>query len=332
MEFSTFFLLALNFLIFLLIYFNFDKISKIINIYDIPSKRKLHRFKTPLIGGVIVVLIFLLNFFVLTYLNIQDFYNYLSVKNYKFYSLTLILFLVLFLIGLYDDKFDLDNSKKLFWIIFFSIIIVYSNYSFQILNLNFSFGLEFSLEKFSLLFTSICMITLIVIMNLYDGTNLQSGIFYLLNYLLIFLITQSTFILFLFIIPLVFFLFFNFSGKCFLGDSGSNFMSCIFGVILIRFYYNQDEIFADHIFLIVLIPLIDAVRLSAKRLLSSGSPFEADRNHIHHIILTKYSYKKTIFLLSMFPLITFVGILLKIETFFVISGLLIYYFFLIKKN
>ena len=109
-------------------------------------------------------------------------------------------------------------------------------------------------------------------------------------------------------------------------------MSCLFGIMLIRFYYNHDEIFADHIFLMVFIPLADAARLFIKRIFKNGLPFKADNNHIHHLVLSKYTYKKTIFLLSMFPLITFITVLFKIETTLIFLGLLIYYIFLIKKN
>ena len=111
----------------------------------------------------------------------------------------------------------------------------------------------------------------------------------------------------------------------------SNFLSCIFGIMLIRFYYNHDDIFADHILLMVFFPFIDAVRLFIKRILKNGLPFEADRNHIHHIMLSKYSYNKTIILLSIFPLIVFITILLKIKTIFAFLLLSLYYFLLIKN-
>ena len=48
----------------LIIFFNFEKLSKIINIYDLPdNKLKLHRKKTPIIGGVILAINFCFLFF-----------------------------------------------------------------------------------------------------------------------------------------------------------------------------------------------------------------------------------------------------------------------------
>ena len=44
---STFFLNILFFIF-------YEKISKFINIYDYPSKRKIHKNPTPIMGGIIV--------------------------------------------------------------------------------------------------------------------------------------------------------------------------------------------------------------------------------------------------------------------------------------
>ena len=51
---ETFFILSI---INILIFFNFTKISKIINLYDMPNKNlKIHKNKTSLIGGSIIML------------------------------------------------------------------------------------------------------------------------------------------------------------------------------------------------------------------------------------------------------------------------------------
>ena len=51
------FIFILLLLLNLLIFFNFEKLSKIINIYDIPDKKlKLHKKKTAVMGGVILAI------------------------------------------------------------------------------------------------------------------------------------------------------------------------------------------------------------------------------------------------------------------------------------
>ena len=50
--------------------------------------------------------------------------------------------------------------------------------------------------------------------------------------------------------------------------------------------YNQNfNIDSDHIFLIMIIPGIDLIRLFLTRVSKGYSPFKPDRNHLHHILL-----------------------------------------------
>ena len=44
----------------------------------------------------------------------------------------------------------------------------------------------------------------------------------------------------------------------------------------------------------MLIPGLELIRLTISRLLQSRHPFSADRNHLHHILGTKFNEKKTI--------------------------------------
>ena len=44
-----------------------------------------------------------------------------------------------------------------------------------------------------------------------------------------------------------------------------------------------------------MVPGIDMLRLFIQRLLNKQNPFYGDRNHIHHLLLKKYGYNKTIF-------------------------------------
>ena len=91
------------------------KLSKILNIYDEPdNKVKLHSSNIALLGGSIV------------FLNLVIFYLFLIIDNNQkldifdenFYELNFNSLLVIsscfFLIGLYDDKFKIKPTKKIF--------------------------------------------------------------------------------------------------------------------------------------------------------------------------------------------------------------------------
>ena len=60
----------------------------------------------------------------------------------------------------------------------------------------------------------------------------------------------------------------------------------LFGPVLTLHVYavGFEELHADVIALWFLIPIVDALRLMAARLIAGNSPFAADRNHFHHLL------------------------------------------------
>ena len=106
------FFLILIILINIFIVIFFDKISKLVNLFDVPDGvRKIHKKKTPLLGGSM----FLLNlFFFVIYYFINN-----SIFNLDYFSTSkeIIIFsgfsLSFFLLGFFDDKFDLSANFKL---------------------------------------------------------------------------------------------------------------------------------------------------------------------------------------------------------------------------
>ena len=90
--------------------------------------------------------------------------------------------------------------------------------------------------------------------------------------------------------------YFNFrkKNKVFLGDSGSLFLGGIISIYVIRILTNNYIIkpeFDLHKILFVIsilfYPIIDIIRIFFLRLIKGKSPFIADKNHIHHLILSK---------------------------------------------
>ena len=126
-ELNIFF--CLIFIINLLFIYNSSLISKLINIYDHPNSRKIHKKKIPLIGG---FLFFLSIIFYACFNQFQI--NYTD----NFINLFLIIFLIIFfVIGLIDDKFELSSINKTLLFFFFLFFLVYFNENLQIQNLRF---------------------------------------------------------------------------------------------------------------------------------------------------------------------------------------------------
>ena len=70
-------LLSFCFLANLIFFYQLKKISKIINIYDIPdNKRKLHKNPVPLVGGILLFINFII---IILFFNFDIEFNHLNV-------------------------------------------------------------------------------------------------------------------------------------------------------------------------------------------------------------------------------------------------------------
>ena len=125
--------------------------------------------------------------------------------------------------------------------------------------------------------------------------------------------------------------------KFFLGDNGSLIISSFVGFITILNYNRNLEISnsiisAENIFIFFMLPGIDMFRLFMERILKNKDPFSGDRNHLHHLLIKKFSLKET--LLIYFGLMIFfivIDQLKLIPSIYIIILFVILYFFLIKK-
>ena len=84
---------------------------------------------------------------------------------------------------------------------------------------------------------------------------------------------------------------FNMAGRLFLGDSGSYALSALIGIISIYTYSHAFDVFpADRVALLFAIPVFDTIRLMVTRILRGGSPFQPDRDHLHHHLAHRWGW------------------------------------------
>ncbi len=95
-------------------------------------------------------------------------------------------------------------------------------------------------------------------------------------------------------------MFLNFQGKIFLGNNGVMLISFLLSIFFIK-TYNQFHFFlADEIFLLMLIPGLDMIRLFIQRLINKKNPFSSDMEHIHHYAIKIFpTYIVNIFTISL---------------------------------
>ena len=285
---NNFFLYFLLFILNLFVIYKYKKIGTYFNIYDKPSlERKIHKDSVPLLGG----LIFYANFFIIILFSLffDDYFNTeFDIRE----TLSLIIgSTLLYLLGLFDDKYSLNANSRL--IISFLIIlgILQIDKSLLIKDLSFdSFNQVFILNDFSYFFTILCILLFINALNMFDGINLQ--VTFYCTFIFIFMIYLGIFpnILQLFLFPLITILYLNRNGKIFLGDSGCYIMGFVISYFIIKNYNFDPNFKSDIIFLIMSIPGLELLRLTIYRALKGRNPFSSDNQHIHHMLLSKKTY------------------------------------------
>jgi UDP-GlcNAc:undecaprenyl-phosphate GlcNAc-1-phosphate transferase len=323
-------LLILNIL--LIIFFN--KFSKLINLFDNPDDaRKLHKKPIASIGG---FLIFINLFIYFIFMQYKYFYVNISYANFNNsdFLIFFIFLTIFFFIGYLDDKLNLNANFKLFL------------YSFVVLNLLFlSDNLVFSDIKFSFLANSIninfiaipfmilCILLYLNAFNMFDGINLQSSL-YSINIFLIFILKNIFIdISLVMILSLLFFSYLNFKNKCFLGNNGSLLIAFVISYLFIKSQTTDRPIFADEIFLAMQLPGMDLLRLAIQRIYNKKHPFHPDRNHIHHLLLKKLGYIKTVMIVSGIIIVpNYLSILHGFTIYYIVLTLFIYSFIIFKLN
>ena len=330
LENITFFIILI--IINLLFIKNHKYFGKKINIYDLPNeKRKIHKKPVPLLGGLIIY--FNILFFII-YIFLKDNHILLSIFKHTEIKGLVYLFLILtiiFLIGLYDDKYKIRPIIRL---IALSVLIYFMIRIDQLLLIN---DLQFTFSNFIInfdigliLFTYFCFLTLLISCNMSDGINLQSAFFYLINFSCLYFIEQNLIILII-LFSLLVFMFLNFKGKVFLGDSGSYFLSILLGFYFIKHYNLNGTLKADQIFLFLFFPVLDSIRCFGYRLLKGKSIFVADNIHFHHILLKRINYVKTIIILTIFYLLPVFSYLFDVNSIHTLALILSAYFLLLMK-
>ena len=289
-------------------------IVRIKNLMDKPNQRSSHKEKTPTMGGVAFFASLLSSLY------------FLQVYDSHKLGLSLVIgLLILFYIGIKDDLVGVSPRTKIIGQMLSFIFVMDSN-ELSITSLNGFLGF-YELPLWISYFLGIFIIISIVnAYNLIDGINGSASmvgimIFSIFSY--IFYQTKDYYFVLLSISSigcLTAFLRYNISKKnsIFMGDTGSLLIGFVIGVCTLRFlnlpierlsmaninYYNKFVL----VFIILYIPFVDTMRVFLIRILKHRSPFFADRNHIHHIMIDymMLSHIQASLLLALFNLLVFI--------------------------
>lgn len=296
------------------------KVAVLKRLIDTPSEeRKIHKRSIPTIGGIIIYAGTL--FAYALWYDVEDRIYYDKIfKSVTEFKLIIATSLILFFVGVKDDIIGTAPVKKLFAHIVVALILVLMG-DIRITGLHGIFGV-YEIPYWGSVFLSIFTYVVVVnSFNLIDGVDgLAAGVGFISCLAFgVWFIYANEFgyaaLSFALAGALAGFLIFNFSpAKIFMGDSGSlviGMFVCVLAIKLIEYPINQLDQYwvrvSKPVFAISALayPLMDTLRVFIIRAVKGQSPFNADRNHIHHkLIDCKYSHVKTVVIIYTFSIIT----------------------------
>jgi UDP-GlcNAc:undecaprenyl-phosphate/decaprenyl-phosphate GlcNAc-1-phosphate transferase len=288
-----------------------------VGLVDKPAGRKMHSGEIPLIGGLAIGG----GFFLALLMQQSVAVDFLPLAMGC---------LVIFLTGLIDDLQELSASTKALGQVIAAVLMI-SWANVYLLDLGDLFGMgTVVLGILAIPVTLIGVLGLINAMNMIDGADgLAGGVgaiaaAWLGVAALALSNGENATVLFTLVAATAGFLVFNLRygfrkrASVFLGDAGSMFL----GFILVWFTVDLTQSSSDRLYpiaalWILALPIMDTVYLMVYRVMAGQSPFQADRNHIHHILgAMGFSTTKSVAILlgvsALFGAIGFFGWFFKI--------------------
>ena len=241
------------------------------------------------------------------------------------------------IVGFYDDFTDISAFHKYIILGFLILMLLYSNATIPVIeNLNGFLGFYNIGFIPGLIFTSFVFLSIINSINLIDGIDGYLSIFSIflftgftiINHINEFYTLSSVSVVL--IGSCIIFLRYNFSRqeKLFTGDAGSIFLGFWISTFLVIYITSSSyssivdtfSIRLENIPVIAIslisIPVLDTIRVMFVRIIKKKSPFSADRNHLHHILIDSgKSHLRTSFILTFINFLNCVLIFLVEQNF-----------------
>jgi UDP-GlcNAc:undecaprenyl-phosphate GlcNAc-1-phosphate transferase len=257
----------------------FGRVAAKWRIIDHPGERKVHAVPIPRIGGVAMAIGVLAAAIIVVPLEAPDRYFLIAAG-------------VVALFGGLDDRFDLDYRIKLLGqVLAAGIVIVGGDIQIHALTLDDRVMLP---EWVSIPLTLIFLVGITNAINLADGLDgLAGGTTFLSLCALAMLAysggqVSSAALALTFAGAVLGFLRFNtFPASVFMGDAGSQLLGFAVGVLSLRATQSgTSAVSAATPVLLLALPILDTLSVMVQRISEGRSPFSADKNHIHHKLLS----------------------------------------------
>ena len=256
-------------------------------VFDRPGLRKVHQKDVPCLGGAALAS----SFFICLWLARGIWPQVFESMDRKLLALTLG-GLMIFGIGLYDDLKDASVALR-FLVQFASAgVLIWGGFLITMLPNPLGGRLELGLMSYP--FTALWIVFLINALNFLDGLDgLAAGVSAIVALTIFFVAEQTGQTLvaltsILMLGSLLGFLPFNFHpAKIFLGDSGATLIGFLFGAMTTL--GTMKSVAAISLLLPIAalgVPIFDTVKAVLRRTLRGQKFYQADKEHIHHLLLS----------------------------------------------
>ncbi|NDY95286.1 MraY family glycosyltransferase [Wenzhouxiangella limi] len=290
--------------------------AEYLGLLDLPNERKLHGEPVPMIGGIGMFIAFCASLLLIP-------------EPLRPYASLVIGMGILLATGLVDDALDITPASKLILQLLAAVLMV-SWGEVQVHSFGDLFGTgEIELGEWAIPFTVLATVFMINSMNMADGTDgLAGGLSVLIlvflailgavtgareGFVALNLLLASTtcgFLLFNLRTP------WRKKASVFMGDAGA--MMLGFAIAWLSVHLGQKSagtVYPITIAWVLVLPVTDLVTSYFRRLIRGQSPFSADSEHLHHILLR-----------AGFSVGAVVGLLFSFQILFSLIGLMGWYF------
>lgn len=263
-----------------------DPLARRIGWLDNPDARKQHGMAIPLTGGVAMLAGILLALYI--------------SNRFESHLPFLLALIALCLVGLVDDLLHISARCRLALQVAMALLLCWHAdfYATHLGNL-FGYGPVIVSPLVGTVLVVICIIGAINAINMIDGVDGMAGGLLVITLLWLALLMaragESIVLPMTVASAIAGYLLFNMRGPLrpravvFMGDAGSTMLGFAIAWLLIRFSrYGTNDLQAMPPIValwLVAVPVLDTVSLMLKRGMRGQSPFMADRDHIHHILM-----------------------------------------------
>ena len=275
------------------------KISIRVGAIDYPKDRGMHKKPMPRMGGIAIVLGFMITVLVLSF-----FSRNIEMRQFMGFVAGAVIIVVL---GIFDDIYGLSAKLKLAVQILAALVVIFSGIRINLV----MWPVTYYLQKLSIPITLVWIIGVTNAVNLIDGLDgLAAGVSSIaaLSLMVLCILTGSETAVMLTAAlagSCLGFLPRNFNpAEIFMGDTGSTFLGFVLAVTSILGVFKGYAILAVIVSMLCLgLPVFDTLFAMLRRIIRHKPIMQADRGHLHHRLIDKgYSQRQAVLILYIISL------------------------------